>query len=288
MAHYSIKELEKFSGIKAHTLRIWEKRYELLKPQRTDTNIRYYCDSDLKRLLNVALLSNSGKKISQIAKLSDQELFEEVKNIDQENVEVEKRITTLITAMIDFNEDEFSDYFNLCVKEIGFEKTLVNVIHPFLEKVGILWLSDEIQPGQEHFVSNLIRNKIIAAIDNLAKPVENTTAILYLPEGEYHEIGLLYFYYLLKKKGIRVYYLGQSVPANQVKTLSEHISPDYIITYSIILRIEELKTHVNEMSTYLAKEVIFLENPTIESNELDYPSSIIPVKNKEELLARLA
>ena len=171
MSIYSIKDLERYSGIKAHTLRIWEQRYNLLAPNRTDTNIRTYCNADLRHILNVSFLNNQGLKISQIAKLSPEEILAQVIEITENTIIPSVQTESLVSAMIAYDEELFEKTFSTCCKKIGFEKTMTDVIYPFLKKLGIMWHTGMATPGQEHFVINLIRQKIIVAID---KTVTNT------------------------------------------------------------------------------------------------------------------
>jgi len=284
---YSIKDLEKLSGIKAHTLRIWEKRYRLLHPQRTDTNIRLYSDGDLKRLLNVSLLSSSGMKISKIAQLSDSELINKVRKIEDKEIQNQKKVADLVESMLEVDGASFMNLFDQYIQEIGFEDTLNNVIYPFLEKVGILWLTDEVEPGQEHFITHLVRNKIIAAIEQLPKPEGDKKAILFLPENEFHELGLLYFYYLIKKKGVNVYYLGQSVPAEQVALLSKKLNPNWVVSYSIIKKKDEIEDLLHRMQSINADGIYFLENKYQNSWEIQYPSWVSRFTDKEDMVAHV-
>lgn len=261
MGKYSIKELEHLSGIKAHTLRIWEKRYRLFEPQRTKTNIRYYTDDDLKKLLNVTMLSNKGIKISTIVDMGEQELCNAAKNaeLDGDEAKYEHRINEMIVPMCSFNEAEFNSLFEKNVQEMGLEKTLTEVVYPFLQKVGTLWLSNEVEPCQEHFVSNIIRQKMSAAIDELPTPPNDAKKVmLFLPEGEYHELALLFFSYLYKKKGVNTYYFGQSVPLDRVIAFSKEIQVDWAITYSIIHSEEKVVEIVNDLERINAGKVFYV------------------------------
>lgn len=231
MAVYSIKDLEKLSGIKAHTIRIWEKRYELIEPHRTNTNIRYYTDANLKKILNVAVLNRLGIKISHIAVMSDLELKEAIKKETAGTSSHETLIDSLVIAMIDLNQYIFESIIDNAISKVGFKETVTEVLYPFLNKVGILWQSDEINPAQEHMVSSLIRQKIIAATDKLSNPFkpEAKKFLLMLPEGEWHEIALLFAQYLIKEANHEVIYLGQSVPYSDVLATGASISFDYIL-----------------------------------------------------------
>ncbi|MFW5979061.1 MAG: MerR family transcriptional regulator, partial [Bacteroidia bacterium] len=214
MATYSIRELEKLSGIKAHTIRIWEKRYKIIQPKRTGTNIRYYSNNDLKKLLNITILNRQGWKISDIAKLSDEELNRKVKDFSYDSKDTESQIEKLVIAMVDLDEVKFDQILSNAIMHDGFEQTIINLIFPFFKKIGLLWQTGSINPAQEHFVSNLFRQKLMVAIDNLKIPDRKDAKkfILFLPEKEFHELGLLFYSYLIKKSGHSVIYLGSSVP----------------------------------------------------------------------------
>lgn len=231
MGKYSIRELEKLSGIKAHTIRIWEKRYNIVEPQRTQTNIRFYSDEDLKRIINVSLLTNHGYRISTVADMSDDELNSKVNQLSETNNQLDIHIDTLISAMLDLDEEMMEQKFQSLENKFGFERTMTEIIYPFLEKIGVLWQTGNITPAHEHFMSNLIRQKVIVSIAALPMPSKNTLrAILFLPENELHEIALLFYHYLVKKHGIRTYYLGQSVPHKDLKVVYEIYKPHFLIT----------------------------------------------------------
>jgi DNA-binding transcriptional MerR regulator len=236
MAVYSIKELENLSGIKAHTIRIWEKRYNLIEPYRTTTNIRYYSDNELKKILNVAMLNRHGIKISNIARLNEKELKDEILRVCSGTPNLENTIDSLIIAMIDMDEIKFNSILNKMISRYGFTEAIVNIVYPFLEKIGVLWLAGDINPSQEHFVLNIIRQKIITAVDgcsNVFNPIAKKF-LLYLPEGEWHEIGLLFALYLLKEAGHEVIYLGQSVPYSDILATGTTRYFDHILVASTI------------------------------------------------------
>lgn len=229
---YSIKDLEKLSGIKAHTLRIWEKRYGVIEPKRTDTNIRYYTDEELKKVLNIAILNNYGIKISKIVGLSPEELHAKVVEIGNEEVSESVQMESLVVAMVEMDEARFEKILVNCTIRLGFEQTMMKVIYPFFRKVGLLWQTGAINPAQEHFISNLIRQKLIVAIDSqgLMSKKDSRKFLLFLPEGELHEIGLLFYSYLIQKAGHKVIYLGQSVPVKDVVTVNQYNPADFILT----------------------------------------------------------
>ncbi len=253
MSQYSIKDLEQLSGIKAHTIRIWEKRYGILNPDRTETNIRLYSDDQLKKLLNVSLMVSSGFRISKISSWPEDKLQEEIQRVFSSSSQLEEqkvadKINGLIMAMIELNEIKFSDIYNGSVKKRGFEKTMTEVVYPFLERVGIMWGINEINPAEEHFITHLIRQKLISNIDAL-RPKEHTNPkkfILFLPENEFHEMGLLLANYMVKEAGHRTYYLGQHVPMEDVISVANSLQPDYIITFSVTaLQKESLAAYAN-------------------------------------------
>jgi DNA-binding transcriptional MerR regulator len=240
MAVYSIKELENLSGIKAHTIRIWEKRYNLIEPYRTTTNIRYYTDQELKKILNVAMLNRHGIKISNIARLTEKELKEEILRVCNSNSSLENIIDSLIITMIDMDEIKFNSIINKAISKYGFTDAFLTVVYPFLEKIGVLWMAGDINPAQEHFVVNLIRQKLISAVDGFSNQFNPNARkfLLFLPEGEWHEIGLLFALYLVKEAGHEVLYLGQSVPYSDVLATGSARDFDYILVSSTVPQAE--------------------------------------------------
>ncbi len=219
MATYSIKEMSILSGVKPHTIRIWEKRYNLFSPQRTDTNIRRYNDDDLKLMLNVSLLLSMGYKISRIAKLSDVEIRSIIQKENSHTL-TPPLPETLFNSAMEINEIEFSRKIEETISARGFEWTFENMLVPFQKRMGLLWQAGTITPAQEHFASNIIRDKIIKHTNSLPDPISGNSSILFfLPEGEFHEIGLLYFNYIARKEGLNSVYLGQTVPLNDILDL---------------------------------------------------------------------
>lgn len=231
MGQYSIKDFENLSGIKSHTLRIWEQRYGLLKPKRTQTNIRFYDDQDLKLLLNVVMLNNNGVKISKISKMTPDQLKSEVVKISANKFEFTNQIDALTISMIELDEDRFDKIISTNILHYGFELTMINIVYPFLTKIGVLWITGSITPAHEHFISNLIRQKIIVAIDGQITIFNENSKkyLLFLPEGEMHELGLLFYNYLLKSRQNKVVYLGQNLPTDDLLTVFEIQKPDCIL-----------------------------------------------------------
>lgn len=231
MGTYSIKDLEQLSGIKAHTLRIWEQRYDIIFPKRTTTNIRYYDDSDLRHVLNISYLNKNGHKISKIAKMDQSEIENSVMNIAYSNLEYPNQVNALIIAMVSLNEVRFEKIIATNTLQFGFENTMINIVYPFLERIGFLWQTGSINPAHEHFITNLIRQKLIVAIDGHIN-TDRTSArkyLLFLPEGELHELGLLFAAYIVKSRKNRLIYLGQSMPIDDLATTVQTYQPDYIL-----------------------------------------------------------
>lgn len=249
MGKYSIKELEQLSGIKAHTIRIWEKRHKIISPSRTATNIRFYSDDDLKKIINVSLLNNYGIKISKIADMSLDDVNQKVLQISEIKNDAIIHIDQLVVAMIDMEEEAFEKILSNLILRYGFEKTVTEMVYPFLEKIGILWQTQNITPAHEHFISNLIRQKIIVAIDGLPIPPKTARRILlYLPEGELHELGLLFYHFLTRKAGYRTYYLGQTVPHNDLISVALRHSPEILLTSITSTPSEPIENYLQKLN----------------------------------------
>ncbi len=218
MAKYSIKDLEHLSGIKAHTLRIWEQRYSLINPKRTDTNIRYYDQDDLKLVLNVSLLKENGYKISKIANMSREEMSEAVLMVTEKTTSHADQIYALTLSMIDLDEQRFEKIISSNTLKHGFERTMLNIIYPFLSKIGIMWMTDSINPAQEHFISHLIRQKLVVAIDGQYPSVDVNAKkyMMFLPENELHELSLLFANFLVRARDSKSIYLGQNMPTHDL------------------------------------------------------------------------
>jgi MerR family transcriptional regulator, light-induced transcriptional regulator len=232
MNSFTIKDLENLSGIKAHTIRIWEQRYSFLKPERTGTNIRYYSNTELKTVLNIALLNKYGYKISHIDKMTEAEIKEKLLSLNQMQAQQERIVNDLIQHMVDMDIDKFEAVLDNYIMARGIERSITQIIFPFLEKIGILWLTSHINPAQEHLVSNLIRQKLIVGIEGVSTSLKvDKTVLLFLPEGEYHEMGLLYMNYILKSRGISTVYLGANIPLDDVEYVVRYKKPDYLYAH---------------------------------------------------------
>lgn len=230
MAEYKIKDIETLTGIKAHTIRIWEKRYGMLIPERTDTKIRTYTDADLSFLLNVSLLNKKGVKISKIATMGASAIHSMVAEI-RLNSSVDNAEEKLILALLELDEQLFRNTLNDLIKNKGLEATFAENLIPFLDRIGVMWLVNSITAAQEHFISNLIRQKVITEIDKLPIPPKSSESVLlFLPEHDWHEIGLLFYQYLLRSKGHYTYYLGQSLPYDSLVDCIERLQPTVVLS----------------------------------------------------------
>lgn len=277
MSSYSIKDLERLTGIKAHTIRIWEKRYGIVDPNRSDSNIRSYNDEDLKKLLNISILNRHGIKISRIADMSLAQLNQKILEVVRPESDYLSQIESLVVSMIELNEDRFDKILNSLIFKIGFEDTLYFAIYPFFEKIGVLWQTGTINPAQEHFISNLIRMKLCVAIDSLPAITspEARKLILFLPEWELHEIGLLTYYYLAKKHGIKCYYLGQNVPIHDLFSVAETVKPHAVVTYFIAAVTQhEIKTYINQLSEHFTSRFVMVSGMQASNIEFTLPDNV--------------
>ena len=236
MNNFTIKDIESLTGIKAHTIRIWEQRYKLLRPKRKDTNHRVYDNVDLKHIMRIAYLYRHGYKISRIAGMSDEEIRQlSLEEGGQKGLHLHQvYVNQLVEAMIDFDQVKFEKVFHNVLLRMGFEQCMLKVIYPYLERVGLLWLVDCVIPAQEHFASNIIRKKLMAAIDGLDIPTLGTERfLLFLPEGEYRDIPLLFVTYMLKKHGCTVVSFGSNVSLEDLRFYTDRKPVDHIYTHLI-------------------------------------------------------
>lgn len=227
---YFIKDVENITGIKAFTIRVWEQRYGMLVPQRTDTNIRYYEEEDLKYMMNVALLNHHGYKISKIAEMTREEVQRRTLHISENNSSYQNQVQSLTNAMIAFDEKEFNKILSINILKLGMMETTTEIIFPFLQHVGILWLSGSINVAHEHFITNLVKQRLYVSIDQITTPKmpEAKKFILFLPNGENHELSLLFASYILKTRGHEVIYVGSSTPVDDLNQLCKVHKPDVL------------------------------------------------------------
>ena len=288
---YSIKDLERLSGIKAHTLRAWERRYDLLTPLRSDTNIRSYGDSDLRKLLNISTLIQSGWKISHASQLNTEELKSEVVSL-QSNLPASADnftpfVNSLLIAALELNSESFNQTFTAVITRFGIRETMLQIINPLLRKIGLMWAVWKAHPGQEHFASNLIRQKLFAAIDQLPvlqpKPKK---FMLFLPEDEHHEIGLLFAYYLLRTEGYSILYLGQDTPFDAVTRVAEVQQPDCLLTFFIAERpVDEIQNYLEKLAEFFPNQSIYIAGSNHLISKLKLASKVHWLSSPEALLA---
>lgn len=250
---FSIKDLENLSGIKAHTIRIWEKRYNLLKPMRTDTNIRLYNVENLQKLLNVVLLTQFGYKISKISKLSIEEIEKSVVKIQNEKTINDHALSALKMAMLHFDQALFMKTYNELIAEKDFSQVFIETFIPLLNEIGILWTANTITPAHEHFIAYLIKQKILVQTEKhlfLNSKENKQTYVLYLPSNEVHDLGLLFLQYILVAKGNHVIYLGRDLPIEDVAELNNHFEKITYISYWTVAPTEdEIPEYLNHFST---------------------------------------
>lgn len=288
---FSMKDLEQLTGIKAHTLRVWEQRYAIIEPKRTQTNIRYFDENDLKHILNIAMLNNNGMKISKIAELTKQQINERVLKVT-ESVEGDSDLLNALTiTMLDLDEERFEKILSNVIIKLGFTRTVTDVVYPFMFRIGVLWQTGTIVPAQEHFISNLIRHKLISASDNLlSKKVDHPKRfVLFLPEGELHEIGLLFANYMVKVNGHKSIYLGQTVPFDDLKIISEVYKPQCFFTVlTFETGIEGVRDYINKMSTTFPKTLILISGSRLEESKVQSEwSNVLFVKDTDEFVEHL-
>jgi DNA-binding transcriptional MerR regulator len=272
---YSIKDIENICGIKAHTLRVWEKRYGILIAKRTETNIRYYTEEDLKVALNISILYRKGMKISKLAKLSIDQLSVKVAEITEIDDSFEKNLDTLSISMLELDENKFTQILNKNIEQKGFDETLETVIYPLLEKINLMWVADSINEVHEIFVLNIIKHKLIVEIDKLPCEPKNSSKpkfMLYLPEKESQKLSLYYMYYFLKKEKFPVFYFGEEKNMLQLLKGAKNYKPDYIFTIiNDSFSERAMKPYIDKiLQEYSGKLIISgyqAVNQSLESNE---------------------
>lgn len=289
MGQFSISDLEQLSGIKAHTIRIWEQRYGILRPVRTATNIRTYCEDDLRRLLNVATLCGRGYRISKVAKLSEQELSRAVISCDEEAHAHTycHQVNALLAAMLAMDECQLTHLLNQAVAQNGFEQAILHIVYPFLQRIGVMWQAGSVNPAQEHLVTNLLRQKMMSATDALP-PVQPATArrwVLFLPEREMHELALLFMNYALRARGHHVLYLGQNLPISELQAVCATYNPYAALTVmTAVPERHEVQGFVHELRELCPDIDLYLYGPLAQL-EFELPSRTVRLGLITEFLA---
>lgn len=278
---YSIKDLEVLSGIKAHTIRIWEKRYGLLVPNRTDTNIRLYTDTDLRRILNVSLLVSNGFKISKVAKFDEEKIKNAVIEVNNRKTTESDYVERLILYMLNFDNIGFYKFVSEIIAKKGFEDAVLKVFFALFERIGMYWQVGSVFPAQEHYVTSILRQKLIAEIDKIGVEDRNgSTMLFFLPDGELHEISLLFYSYLAQKNGYNVIYLGQYVPFEDLAKVQSHIKVDYVFTAFINgITKEELEEYLVRLKQNFQQQKVFITGWQVQYHNPDLPRSVKIVKD---------
>lgn len=283
MVVYSIKDMESMSGVKAHTIRIWEKRYGIIKPKRTETNIRYYTDKDLRHLLNVCILYKKGYKISKIAEMSEEEIRREINSHISINIGVDDQVDALMLFILDLDSYNFNKVIDQHIDQEGLEMTMSSLIYPLLDKISLAWLAGSFQGVHESFVSQILKSKVQKCIEDL--PNENDYSpkyVIYLPEGEREELSLLYLHYILKKHQCEVINLGTQVGLRDVILACNTTNPDYLFT---IINQETprqtFQNYIDQICSNLEKTEFLLTGYQVVAQMINWPDKITCLKNLE-------
>lgn len=254
-ASFSIRDMENLSGIKAHTIRIWEKRYNLFTPERTDTNIRTYSIGSLQKLLNITLLYNNGYKISKIAKIDEGQIPIMVREIVSNNSEKSHAINAFKLAMVNFDQTLFLNTYSSLLSEKSFREIFSDVFIPLLNELGLLWQTDTISPAHEHFITHLIKQKLYINTEKLqmSEPTKKDKVFaLFLPENEIHELGLLYINYEITLRGYKSIYLGQTMPIDSLEDLLKYYDNLTFLSYFTVSPTkDELTSYFEKFSNTL-------------------------------------
>jgi len=262
MNQFSISQLAQFSGIKAHTIRMWEQRYNALQPNRSEGNTRYYDNSQLRRLLNIKSLTAGDYKVSELCVMPDKKLFKLVEEKQNEtiNENTDYFVSQLISAAINFNEILFDKIFSHCILKYGMKDTYLEIIYPVLARTGLMWCDNTLPPVNEHFINNLFRQKIYTAIDSLPPSTDSSTSwLLFLPEDEFHEIGLLFADYLLRLSGKKSIYLGSNVPLKSLEGIKKEMLPHNILLFFVHnVSVDAAQKYLNDLCAKFAGKKIFV------------------------------
>ena len=285
MNAFTIKDVENLSGIQAHTLRIWEQRYDFLKPQRSTTNIRYYTNDELKTILNVALLNRFGYRISRISKMSAAEIADKILNLLPGEARFQHIINQLLEQMIDMELDNFDTYLSKLIQQFGLKQSFIDVVFPFLERIGMLWSTGRVNAAQEHFVSNIIRQKLLAETETLPVPQDSKyRVLLFLPEGEMHELGILFVQYLVKQQRQQNWYLGANVPLEDVAYVIQAKQPSYLYTHlTAVTQSFNLEKFVGQVSELVTETKVLISGPVTAGYDKALPTNVHLYKTSKQI-----
>lgn len=288
---YNISDLEKLSGIKAHTIRIWEKRYGIINPARTETNIRFYTDADLQKILNISLLNRNGFKISVISQMSAEEIELEVSRISESAEGDVAQVNQLIQAALEMKGDDFERVLNASVVKLGFEEAFIQVVFPFLNKLGLLWQIGKISACQDSFVTNLVRNKLVVAIDGLVgqSHQDPDNFLLFLPADEYKELPLLFINYVVRKLGHKVVYLGPNNPLDHIRSLgSKDQFTKLVVSSGFVLDEKNIVGYAEKLSGLFDQIPIYMLLAAADKPNIpETPDHVFVTTDLIELISRL-
>lgn len=293
--HFSIRDLENLSGIKAHTIRIWEKRYRLLSPERTDTNIRTYNLASLQKLLNITLLYHNGHKISKIAKIPEGNIPLVVREIVAKNSFKNHAMNAFKLAMMNFDQTIFFSTYNSLINEKSFREVFKETFIPLLNELGLLWQTDTISPAHEHFITSLIKQKILVNTEKLQhlKPTKTDKVfVVYLPENEIHEIGLLYLNYEIILRGYKCIYLGQTIPMENLMDLMKYFDNIYFLSYfTVVPEKDRINKYIEDfkhlVSDYNNPNLWILGRQVQHLDETKLPSFVKTFHSIDQVVSRL-
>ncbi|GAP68927.1 DNA-binding transcriptional regulator, MerR family [Bacteroidales bacterium 6E] len=286
---YSIKDLEILSGVKAHTIRIWEKRYNLLSPERTDTNIRYYNDNDLRKIINVSFLVRHQFKISRISTWDSARIQTEVLNISNNSGEKDELTEQLLSCLISFENHKFLKLVNDIIHDLGIEEAYTKVFFGFLEKVGLYWQAGVLYPAQEHFVSNVLRQKLLAEIEFAEAESKNQPNMLFfLHENEMHELGLLFYSWIARKSGFNVIYLGTQVPFDDLRKVAGATRFSAVMT-AFTNPMEEgfIQEYLQKLLHLFPTQKIYISGYQVKDIMDELPERVEPIRNYLALKQKL-
>lgn len=285
MVVYSIRDIEKLSGVKSHTLRVWEKRYGVIKPKRTSTNIRYYVDEDVQKILNIALLKKKGYRISIISEMSTEELRAKVAELTEVDMQFEDQVDGLILSMLDLDEAKFSRIINHNVQQRGFEEAMDVVIYPLLDKLSMMWIAGSVKSVHETFVSSIIRRKMVVSVDQLKPTKERSErVIIYLPEGETHELTLLYLHYILKKNGYKILNLGGQIPLIDLLEGQQIFKANKIFTiFNDSFSEAPLQPYIDHLTKNLDRVEIIISGYQTTKQNLTLPPTVSVLQSLREI-----
>ncbi|NNF32885.1 MAG: MerR family transcriptional regulator [Saprospiraceae bacterium] len=284
MVIYSIKDIEKLSGVKAHTLRVWEKRYDIVTPRRTETNIRYYLEEDLQKILNIALLNKNGIKISKIAGMQPNEISSKVAEISEIDTQHEGQVDGLMLSMFELNETKFSKILNKHIESDGMEETMDKVIYPFLDRISSMWFTGSIKGVHESFVTHIIRRKLHVVIDQLKSESAGSKCIIYLPEGETQELSLLYLHFVLKHRGHDVINLGTNVAIIDVLEAQAILKAKCIFTFfNDSFTDMDLQPYLDNLSRHVTDCKICISGYQTVSQQLELKDNVVILNSINDL-----